>query len=102
ARLEVFQDILDRAVLVVGFLIGEAIDELGVSTVGFSDDAGAGGAESGRLDQLARDLADPLLHPRLAPLPRFAAEAVERNALAFAAIARQQFDVLDRHVELVA
>src|SRR5205823_10715282 len=52
--------------------------------------------------QLSGDLADALLHPRLAPLPRLAAEAVERDALALVAVAREQFDIFDRQIELVA
>ncbi len=83
ARREVAEHVLDRAVLVVGLLVGEAVDELRDRLVsGSAIDAGAGGAQRGGLDQLAGDLADPLLHPRLAPLPGFAAEPVERDAFA--------------------
>ena len=78
AGFEVGEHVGDRAVLVVGFLIGEAVDECGIAGVGLGDDAGAGRAHRRDLDELARDLADALLHPRLAPLPRLAAEAVER------------------------
>ena len=92
----------DRAVLVVGFFVGEAVDECGVARVGFGDHAGAGGAQRCDLDQLSGDLADPLLHPRLAPLPRFAAKAVERDAFAVASVAAQKLDILDRDIELVA
>ena len=102
AGFEVLEHVGDRPVLVVGLLIGEAVDEGGVAASGFGDHAGARGAHRGDLDELARNLADPLLHPRLAPLPRLAAEAVERDALALAAVAGQQLDVLDRDVELVA
>ena len=102
ARLEVFEDVLDRSVLVVGLLIGEAVDELRIARIGLGDDAGPGRAQRRGLDELARDLADPLLHPRLAPLPRLAAEAVEGHALAVAAVARQELDILDRQIELVA
>ena len=92
----------DRAVLVVGLLIGEAVDEGGVAGVGLDHRAGAQRALGGGLDQLAGDLADPLLHPRLAPLPGLAAEPVERDAVALAAVAGEDVDILDRHVELVA
>ena len=102
ARLEVGEHFLDRAVLVVRFLIGEAIDELRIGAVRLDDGAGPRGPHRGRLDELARNLADPLLHPRLAPLPCFAAETVERHAFALAAVAGQQVDILDRNVELVA
>ena len=95
-------DVGDGAVLVVGLLIGEAVGEGGIAGVGLGDRAGAQRALGGDLDQVAGDRADPLLHPRLAPLPGLAAEPVERHALAVAAVARQDVDILDRHVELVA
>ena len=56
----------------------------------------------GDLDQLAGDLADAVLHPRLARLPGDAAEPVELDARFLGAVARQQFDVLDRQEQLVA
>ena len=100
---EIVEHVGDRAVLVVGLLIGEAVDELREGAVGLGDPAGAGGAQRRGLDQLARDLADPLLHPRLAPLPRLAAEPVERRRRSLSrAVAGQHVDILDRHVELVA
>ena len=37
----------------------------------------------------------------LAPLPRFAAQPVERDTFAFAAIARQHVEVFDRNIQLV-
>ena len=54
------------------------------------------------LDQLAGDLADAVLHPRLARLPAAAAEPVELDAGVLGAVARQQLDVLDRQEQLVA
>ena len=102
AGLEIPEDIGDRAVLVVGFLIGEAVDELRIAAVGLGNDAGPRRALRRNLDELAGDLADALLHPRLAPLPGLPAETVEADAFAVAAVAAQQFDVLDRHIELVA
>ena len=48
------------------------------------------------LDQLAGDLADAVLHPRLARLPAAAAEPVELDVGLLGAVARQQLDVLDR------
>ena len=56
----------------------------------------------GRADQLASDFADPLFHPRLAPLPCLAAQPVESDALALASVASEDVDILDRDVELVA
>ena len=102
AGAEIGEDVGDRAVLVLGLLIGEAVGEGGIAGVGLGDRAGAERALGGDLDQLAGDLADPLLHPRLAPLPGLAAEPVERHAVALAAVAREDVDILDRHVELVA
>ncbi len=48
------------------------------------------------------DLADPLLEPRLAPLPGLAAETIERHPFVLAAEAREHVEVFDRDVELVA
>jgi hypothetical protein len=47
------------------------------------------------------DLANALLHARLAPLPRFAAQTVERDAFAVVTVAGQKLDILDRDVEPV-
>ncbi len=102
AAFEVGENVGDRAVLVVGFLIRKAVDEGGVGGVGFGDHAGPRRAHRRDLDQLTRDRADALLHLRLAPLPGFAAEAVERDVVALAAVAGQKLDILDRHVQLVA
>ena len=54
------------------------------------------------LDQFAGDLADAVLHPRLARLPGAAAEPVELDVALVGAVARQQLDVLDRQEQLVA
>ena len=102
ARPEIGEDVGDGAVLVVGLLIGEAVGEGGVAGVGLDHRAGAERALGGGLDQLAGDLADPLLHPRLAPLPGLAAEPVERDAVLAGAVAGEDVDILDRDVELVA
>ena len=102
AGAEIAENVANRAILVVGLLVRGAVDEGGVAGVGLGDRAGAQRAGGGGLDELASDLADPLLHPRLAPLPGLAAQFVERHALAFAAVARKDVDILDRDVELVA
>ena len=99
---EIVDHVGDGAVLVLGLLIGKAVGEGGIAGVGLDHRAGAKRALGRGLDQLAGDLADPLLHPRLAPLPGLAAEPVERHAVALAAVARQDVDILDGDVELVA
>src|SRR5580700_5142133 len=54
------------------------------------------------LDQLVGDLANAALHARLARLPAAAAEPVELDAALLRAIAREELDVFDRQIELVA
>ena len=103
AGFEVGEHFLDRAVLVVGFLVGEAVDEL-------RDRRVSGSATTpGRVARIAAVLISSPAISRIRSFIRdlrrchaFAAEAVERDALALAAVAGQQFDILDRHVELVA
>ena len=56
----------------------------------------------GDLYQLAGDLADPILHPRLARLPGGRAEPVKLDAGGLGAVAREKLDVLDRQEQLVA
>jgi hypothetical protein len=87
--------------VVLGFLISETVDELGESRVGLDRPAGARGADRRSADQDARNLPNPLLHPRLASLPGFAAETIERGFVAIRAIAGENVDILDRDVELV-
>ena len=101
AGAEIAERVGDGAVLIVGFLVREAVDEAGEAGFGFGDVGLAQRALGGDGDELARDFADPLLHPRLAALPRFAAELVEAGAL-FAAVAGEDLEVFDRDVELVA
>ena len=50
----------------------------------------------GDLDQFAGDLADAVLELGLARLPAAAAEPVELDIGVVGAVARQQFDILDR------
>ncbi len=100
---QVGQHVLDRAFLVVGFVPREAVDELGEG--GFFDREHrrlAQRARGGGAQQVVGDFADALLEPRLAPLPAFAAEAVERDQLLRRAVAREDVDVLDRDEQLVA
>ena len=59
-------------------------------------------ALGGDLDQLARDLADPLLDLGLARLPAEPAQLVELDRAVGRAVAREHVQVLDRHEQLVA
>ena len=101
-RRHVGEHIADRAVLIVGFLIGKAVGKGGVGGVRREQFPRAQRALRRSREQLAGDLADTLLHPRLAALPRFAAKPVKRDAVAFAAVARKDVEIFDRNVELVA
>ena len=93
----------DGGLLVVGLLVGKAGAELVVQAGGDGEQRRFAQLPLGRdLDQFAGDLADAVLHPRLARLPGAAAEPVELDAGAFRAVAREQLDVLDRQEQLVA
>ncbi len=102
ALLEIAEDFSDGAFLVVGFFIGKAIDELGKCRIRLDHRRRARRALGGDADEIAGDFANPLLHPRLAPLPGFAAKAIEGHALVLASVAGQQLDVFDGQIELVA
>src|SRR5690606_3892860 len=100
---EVLEHVLDRMLLVVGLLPGEALDELVEGTLlGFEDRCLAQRTSGGRAQKLVGDLADALLETRPSPLPRLAAQTVEERTFLAAAIAAEHIDVLDRDVELVA
>ncbi len=100
---EILEHVADRAVLVVGLLIREAVDKGGIAAgIRLGDFGGAGGALGGGGDELARDLADALLHLGLAQLPARAAKAIQLRRAFIGAIARQQFDILDRQEQLAA
>ena len=97
AAFEVLQRSVDRAQLVLGLLIGEARAELVIDMrlhrhfrrlvqIAFGGD----------LDQFARDLADAVFQLGLARLPAAAAQTIEFDMGVIGAVARQQFDVLDR------
>lgn len=93
----------NRFFLILGFLIGETGAELIIDArrriycrkrTQF--------ARRRNADQLARDLADALLHLGLAQLPARAAKAIQLRRAFIGAIARQQFDILDRQEQLAA
>ena len=89
--------------LVVGLVIREARQELGISAFGHLEDRrGLGLAQGSHLDKLPGHFADALLEPRLAALPRRAAQLVEGRAVLAGAVAGQKLHVLDGQEQLVA
>ena len=88
---QILHDHVDRRLLVVGLLIGEARRELAVEP--FRRDQHRRGAHlplGGDADQRARHVEQPALQPRLARLPGAAAEPVEHGLGRLGAVARQQ------------
>jgi hypothetical protein len=68
---------VDGAILIVGLVIGEAIDERGIAPcIRLGDRRFPQRARGSDLEQLSGNLADALLHPRPAPLPCLAAQPV--------------------------
>ena len=100
---EVLERRVDRDLLVVGFLVGEARGEF-VRRAGLHHELRrlAQFALGRDLDQRVGDFADAVLQPRLSVLPAGAAEPIELDAGVLGAVARQKLDVLDRQVELGA
>ena len=101
------RQILDRVgdglLLILGLLIGKARAEFVIEAVRRIDRRQRFQlARGGDADQFGRDLAHPLLHARLALLPAGAAQPVELRAALVRAVARQQFDILDRQEQLAA
>ncbi len=100
--LEVVERRLDRRILVVGLLVGEARRKFVIEPGrGRERRGGARQPRGGGLDQLLRHVADALLEPRLAVLPGDAAEPVEIGLRALRAVAGQKLDVLDRQEQPV-
>ena len=101
SRGEIVERGIDRALLVFGLLIREAGAELIIGAFRNRDLLRFAQLALGRdFHQLMSDLADAVLHPRLARLPSRAAEAVEFDLEVFRAVARQQVDILDRQIQL--
>ena len=93
----------DGGLLVVGLVVGKAGGEFVVEAWFDGEKRRLAQLPLGRdLDELARDLADAILHARLARLPGGGAEAVELDAGFLRAVARQKLDILDRQEQLVA
>ena len=102
ARGQIGERVGDRGVLVLGLVIGEARGEFVVEAAVDGEPRRLAQLPlGGDLDQLAGDLADAVLDPRLARLPGDAAEPVELDAGLLRAVARQHLDVLDRQEQLV-
>ena len=94
---EIVERRIDRGLLVVGFLVGEARGEFVGRAGRDREPRRLAQLALGRdLDQLVGDLADAVLQPRLAGLPAGAAEPIELDAGVLRAVARQQLDVLHR------
>ncbi len=103
ARGQVLQHRMDAGSLVVGLLVGKAGDELVKLALRRCQRRRLSQlAQCGDLDELGGNLADALLEASFARLPADAAEPIELGHPVARAIARQQLDVLDRQVELVA
>ena len=103
ARGEIVEHRLDRALLILGLVVGEARGELLVQAGRRHDQGALAHRPPGRdLDQLARDLADALLDLGLARLPAEPAQLVQLDRAVGRAVARQHVQVLDRHEQLVA
>ena len=97
AAFEVLQRGRDGPKLVLGFLIGEARAELVIDMRLHRHFRRFVQMPLGRdLDQFAGDLADAVLELCLARLPAAAAQPVQFDIGVVGAVARQQFDVLDR------
>ena len=101
---EIVEHRVDRGLLVLGLLVGEAARRTRrrAPCADRKPRRLAQLALGRDLDQLVGDLADAVLQPRLARLPAGAAEPVELDAGLLGAVARQQLDVLDRQVQLGA
>ena len=102
AAFEVRQDIGNGAVLIVGFLVLEPVEELVVRPfLDFEDRRFPQRAGGGDLHQLARDRLDALLKARASLLPRFTAQSVELDRFLARSIAAEDVDILDRDEQLV-
>ena len=100
---QIGQHIVNRRVLIVGFLPREFLDELIVAgLLGLKHRGGAQRAQRRCLEQFVSNRADPLFQAALAFLPAFTAQPVKRGKLVVAAIAAERVEVLHRHVQFVA
>jgi hypothetical protein len=100
---EIVEHGVDRLKLILGFVEGETGAKFVVNAFRRRE-FGRLTQHSlcGDLDETLRHFADAVLHPRLAALPGDAAQPVELRFGVFRAIAREEFDIFDRQVELVS
>ena len=100
---EIVHNVTDGFELIIGFGIGEAVNEgrhavaVDLHRFAFAQRACRRGGQ-----QFAGNLADAVFHPRLARAPGDAAQFVEADAFAIAAVTGEDVDILDRHIQLVA
>ena len=101
ARREIVERRLDGVGLVLRLVIGKARAEFVVEPFGRDEPRRrARHALRGDADQFARHFAHALLQPRLARLPARGPQAIEFALLG--AVARQQFEILDRQEQPIA
>ena len=100
---EIIERRIDGGELILGFIIRKARAEFVVESFRRGELRRLAQLPLRRnLDEPFRHFADAILHPRLARLPAGAAEPIELRFGVLATIARQEFDVFDRQIELVA
>ena len=89
--------------MILGFIIGEAGDEITVSVV-VGDKLGRFTHEPCRsnFNELFRHFTDALFELRFARLPTAATQSIKLNLRVFTTIARQQLDILNRKKQLVS
>ena len=96
----VFDDVFDGPHLVFGFLVGETGAKLVPRPIRRRHSVGRSEHPfGGNFDQPLRHIADAVFHFRFARLPSAAAQFI-KGSMVIRAIARQQFDILNRQIEL--
>ncbi len=99
---QILDHIGHRAQLIVGLGPWEAVHKGGIALrIGRKSIGLARGAQGSNLQQFVRNLADALLHPRLALRPGLSAQPVKPHAFGVRAIAAQNIEIFNRHIKLV-
>ena len=100
---EIFKHGFNCLFLIFRFRKGKARTEFIIGTGRrLHDGAGLELARGSDADKLGRHLADAFLEPRFARLPARPSQPVKLRIAVIRAIARKQFDILNRQIELVA